>query len=190
MESITNNQVLEYVAGTPGQVSKFPEWRELYAAYADSVQYGRVLSYAELSKTARVDIQSPRGRSQIRKFAKTLLRTRQKHLENIRGVGYRVVEPVEHLACGAGKMRSGQRRFKEAAAIFAHTDEETLSQDEQLSLTNARARVGSLLSVIQADRRAIAKTIQLPRVGNPVLVAHLEEQRRLTESKLEDREDL
>lgn len=106
--------------GLPIPPTEEARWRTLYDKIRDA-EYGRSFTYAELNVLAEVtDIR--RERWIVDRTRTQLVRSDRRYLENLRGVGYRVVEAEEHLGAGNAYRKKSMRAAGRSTKVLAATD--------------------------------------------------------------------
>lgn len=79
------------------------------------------------------------------------------HWENVKGKGYRVVQPSEHGTCALNHIKRAGRRVKRSARIVSATRMEHLDADQQKRMTDLQVRVGILSQQMAETRREVRK---------------------------------
>jgi hypothetical protein len=102
--------------------------------------HGTVITYDELRKILFEDPRDSRGRAAIQRAAKLLLHD-GKHLVNMRGKGYQIAYPNEHVSQSTRQVKLGLRRYRKALAIVAHTEMEKLTPQERQQVEEQTNRV-------------------------------------------------
>ena len=95
-------------------------WRVLHDVVRQAA-YGRSYSYAELNALAGVtDIRTERWI--LLRTRTELLRHDQRYLDNVRGVGYRIVRAGEHLDVAHAYRRRSMRQAGKSVKVLEATD--------------------------------------------------------------------
>lgn len=97
-----------------------PEWRKLYDALLVNVDVGDVITYAQLD--AALGRPFLANRSPLYRARQELGEMRNRWLEAVPGVGYRVPEAEEHLRIAQDHKRKGKRQFGQMMRVQEVTD--------------------------------------------------------------------
>lgn len=127
-----------------GEVAR---WVLVYENLRD-LEPGTVVTYAELSEWAGVDIRY--DRSPVERAKKELLEKEQRGLTNEREVGYRVMHASEHGMEARTQTKKADRRIRHAINLLENADRNQLST-QQGQLYDAHA--GALQAVHDMTRR-------------------------------------
>jgi chromosome segregation ATPase len=135
------------------------KWRTLYDALREA-EYGTSYTYDELNKMAGDDVDDIRAdRWIVDRTRKELVRLDKRYLENLRGVGYRIVHPDEHLKAGnhyRGKsMRAAGRSVKVLEATDLAKIEDPAVRTKIVELEN---RMGRLQQQLRHQETRLAST--------------------------------
>jgi hypothetical protein len=118
-----------------------PEWRMIYEDLLEGAESGTIITYADLEGLLGRDFAVNRG--PLYRARRTLGELRHRWLEAVPNVGYRVVEPLEHMRISAGHRRKSRRQVGMAIRVLESTDLTQLTTDalakfdEQSKLTFA-----------------------------------------------------
>ena len=118
-----------------------PEWRMIYEDLLAGAEPGNVITYAQLEELLGREFASNRG--PLYRARRTLGELQHRWLEAATGVGYRVIEPTEHVRVSAGHRRKSRRQVGMAIRVLDATDLERLTPsdlstfDEQKKMTFA-----------------------------------------------------
>lgn len=131
------------------------KWRVLYDQLREA-EYGTSFTYDELSRMAAVD--------DIRDERWMLLRTREelvrhdrRFLANMRTVGYRIVEPEEHLAAGNGYRKKSMRAAGRSRKALAATDLSRVTDVEVRNrIVGLESRMAHLAQALQHQEERLA----------------------------------
>lgn len=133
------------------------KWRVLYDAIREA-DYGTCYTYAELNEIAGVE--------DIRTERWVLLRTRdelvrhdRRFLANMRTIGYRIVEPEEHLKAGNDYRKKSMRAAGRSRKTLAATDLALIvSAETRGRIVNLESRMGHLQMALQHQEERLADT--------------------------------
>ncbi len=104
-----------------------PEWRMIYEDLLEDAEPGQVITYADLEGLLGRTFATNRG--PLYRARKTLGEMRHRWLEAMPNVGYRVVEPLEHMRISAGHRRKSRRQVGMAIRVLESTDLTQLKED-------------------------------------------------------------
>jgi hypothetical protein len=96
------------------------EWRMIYERLLENAEFGQVITYAELDETLGrtfIDNRSPiyRAREDLGSICK-------RWLEPIKGVGYRVTDPTDHVRVSVSHRRKSRRQLSISVNVLGATD--------------------------------------------------------------------
>lgn len=122
-------------------------WRVLYDRLKGA-DYGRSFSYDELSKIVGVaDIRQDRWI--LQRTREELVRKDKRYLENLRRVGYRVVEASEHLGIGHQYRKKSMRAAARSGKVLRATDlsriKDPAVKEGVLNMQNRMSRLEQML---------------------------------------------
>ena len=118
-----------------------PEWRMIYEDLLDGADSGTVITYADLEKLLGREFAL--NRTPLYRARQTLGEMHHRWREAVPNVGYRIIEPIEHLRVSAGHRRKSRRQVGMAIRVLESTDLSQLAgdalakYDEQSKLTFA-----------------------------------------------------
>jgi hypothetical protein len=135
-------------------VSKHPLWMEMLEKVKDK-PYGSQITYQELIEYAKGEDIRDEKRYIFEKMRKELLEQKNKALENIRDVGYRIVKPNEHSRLANREIKRAYRRVKSGASIILHVDYEQLNDSEKAQANLIASRVMSLAATLTGENKAL-----------------------------------
>lgn len=150
--------------------AKHPEWRQLYSVFGPDVNHGQLLRYEDLTEAMQMDARTLKGRAQVLRFARELLKCRSLHLENVRNEGYRVVQPQEHGTSATRQAVIARRRLRRGLSIATHVDFEKLTPSQRTDTADVAARLGRLVeshSVTIREVRPVASRVHNPPMLPP-----------------------
>lgn len=103
-----------------GEVAR---WRTLYDLLADSA-IGDVLTYEAMAEALQLDPSEDRHTIQVamRRAAKELEQEDKRAVEAVQNVGYRIVEPEEHLRLARGQQRRSSRALARGHSKVVNVD--------------------------------------------------------------------
>lgn len=151
---------------TPKQ---FPTVKEMtawvYAGIKDR-ERGDVLSYADLSAMLTLDAQTERGRRAVLNAGRLMLQEHDKHLINVKNVGYQIAQPNEHAGQSQRYRRLGMRRVARALLVSVHVALKELTDAEREKLINEQKRNGLIVAfarkVVRAKKLPAKEMLALP----------------------------
>lgn len=108
--------------------------------YLSEQGYGTMISYNDLRRALGRHPRDPLHciRTDVYWVNKQLMATANRALENVRGWGYRIVEPREHVALALRQKKFAARRLRRAAKILAATNAELLTAEEAEKLERTK----------------------------------------------------
>jgi hypothetical protein len=143
------------------KVTLFPTWRQAAKDAAEQFTYGDMITMDWLHE--HFELKPPeRGTARqfqayqfdfleaIDGFKNTLLGEHKMALQNVRGQGYRIVQPREQTDYGMNQLRTAmQREIRKAAEILHHVDRNLLTDEEWAHNINTRSKIAALASFTQ-----------------------------------------
>lgn len=135
------------------------------------LQHGTVLTYKSLREIlGGLNPQSHAGRAMVLSVGQRLEREGQRALQNIRGIGYQIAHPGQHLGIGEKRQQRGRRQVAAAMRVLLATPVSALS-------TEQRRRHDAYLVIIQqqvdAMRSVQAKAAQAYKQIDAEITSHL-----------------
>jgi glutathione S-transferase len=128
-----------------GEGAQFPTAKEFIAwalAFLTDQPFGRVITYAELASVLTVNpAEDHRARSALLRAGRVLQREHHKQIVNVRNVGYRVIEPKDHVGVSRAQNRRAIRRLRESLATATYVAMESLTPAETAEVLMQQARV-------------------------------------------------
>lgn len=118
-----------------------PEWRMIYEDLLAAAEPGQVITYAQMEELLGREFALNRG--PLYRARQTLGEVHSRWLEAVPNVGYRVIEPTEHVRVAGGHRRKSRRQVGMAVRVLQSTDLSQLSGealskwDEQSKMTFA-----------------------------------------------------
>lgn len=118
-------------------IGELARWRVLVDRYAET-PHGELLTYAALGEALDLDPEADRKaiRAAVRQAGIILLRDHSRSLVAVRGEGYRIAQPDEHVDLASRQQRRSGRALARASAQVEHVDLSALS-DEGRSIVHA-----------------------------------------------------
>ena len=104
------------------------EWRMIYEQLLETAEFGQVITYAELDEALGRPFIDNRG--PIYRAREDLGTIRQRWLEPVPGVGYRITEPSDHVRVSVSHRRRSQRQMSISVKVIGATDLGRLSPDD------------------------------------------------------------
>ena len=135
-------------------LQRFPEWKTMYDKYKN-LDYGEQVSYSDLNRCLVSGSIQEKKRFVFERFKKQMLWEENKALENIQNVGYRVVNPNEHVRLTNREMKRAERRARMACDIILHTDLDRLTEKEKMIAIAAATRVQPILATLIGEQKSI-----------------------------------
>ena len=164
-----------------GQVSRYPEWRELYDRALPLILGGQTaFEYAELDALAGLDIRSDRGRGQFYRFRRELLKVHQLWMENVPKSGYIVIEAKDQPNSAYKRVGAARRKVTMANAINSNIRIEDLTPEQRILQAATAAVLHELSKTFHAAghkfRLASKEAMKLP-VDLPKLIESIEKKK-------------
>jgi hypothetical protein len=104
-----------------------PEWLMIYEALLANAEPGTIVTYAELEALLNREFATNRG--PLYRARQELGELRKHWLESVPNVGYRVIEPTEHVRISATHRRKSRRQVGMAIRVLESTDLSKLTGD-------------------------------------------------------------
>jgi hypothetical protein len=113
-----------------------------------------VLAYPELHAVlGRPDGERKAVQAAVRETGKRMLATEKRCLVPVRGVGYRIVLPSEHVYVGKDRESRGVRQFRRAVSVYKGTPLDELTDAQRtLHLNTAMLAQAALAAFQEQDR--------------------------------------
>lgn len=108
-------------------------YREVAVAALKDLEYGTVLNYSTLGKALDINHRTDKQRIQavVRLANKSLLKLHKRGMKNVMNVGYRIIEPKEHMLVADGHQHKARRQLMTATRYFGGTDLSKLTDVER-----------------------------------------------------------
>lgn len=132
-------QVLPWNQEGPSKVEAF------YDAIRN-VEVGKDLSYDQIRTMTGFDVLSD-GRYLIYQANKRLLQDDKKHLQNIKGHGYKMATPQEQMAHASKRRVRASRQTRKGILEASNLDTSKMSQDEKQKQVHLLNHMNTMLSV-------------------------------------------
>lgn len=153
-----------------GEVAR---WRMIVAAFHDA-EHGTVITYAQLGEVLGLDPGSPRDlgaiQGAVRSAQVAMSRDHSKSLAAVTGIGYRIVQPNEHVDLAGKQQRRSRGALVRARRHVDHVNLSALSEDGR---NRAHAASSILAWQHQQIRRLDLQQRNLTQVVGAV-VTHVE----------------
>lgn len=112
-------------------------------------KYGDTIAYAELETMLNVDRQT--AQAAMHQTIRSLEREQSKTVEAVRNIGYRIVNPGDHLRMATRHQKKARRSVTRAKSKVDHVDMGELTDGEKAAVTLAAT---ALAAQIEFARRA------------------------------------
>lgn len=122
-----------------------PEWRLIYDKLLQHADFGDVITYAELDEV--LGRQFEENRSPLYRARTYLGEMRQRWIEPLPRVGYRVIEAREHIMAAQQRKKRARRQLGMMVRIQEHTDLARLTPAELASFDN-QAKINATLYMV------------------------------------------
>lgn len=122
-----------------------PEWRLIYDRLLEHADFGDVITYADLDEVLGRQFED--NRSPLYRAREHLGSTRQRWIEPVPRVGYRVIEAREHVIVAQNKKRRARRQLRGMVRVAEFTDLSRLSPSD-LATFDAQAKVNATLYLV------------------------------------------
>ncbi len=141
-------------------------WRTLYEMLRE-LDYNEQITYEQMATGLDLDPDKDRNIIQvaIQRAAKEFSLVNDKSIESIRGVGYRVVTPEEHVRLSQGQQRRSGRALTRAQRHVQHVDLSQMSSEGR-SIVHAvsraltwQAEAMRRLDIRQRDLENVTRTV-------------------------------
>lgn len=103
------------------------EWKMIYEDLFAEADPGTVVTYAQLEELLGREFAPNRG--PLYRARQTLGELRSRWLEAVPNVGYRIIDPGEHVRVAAGHRRKSRRQVGMAVRVLQSTDVSQLSAE-------------------------------------------------------------
>jgi hypothetical protein len=127
------------------------EWRMIYEDLLASAEPGHVITYAQLEELLGREFASNRG--PLYRARRTLGELQHRWLESTPGVGYRVIEPAEHVRISATHRRKSRRQVGMAIRVLDATDLERLTPDGLATFDKQQKMTFALWAIFAHESR-------------------------------------
>jgi hypothetical protein len=123
----------------------------VYEDLLASAEPGSVITYAQLEELLGREFAPNRG--PLYRARQTLGELRHRWLEAVSGVGYRVIEPTEHVRVSAGYRRKSRRQVGMAIRVLDATDLEKLTPDALATYDEQKKMTFALWAIFAHESR-------------------------------------
>jgi hypothetical protein len=127
------------------------EWRMIYEDLLANTEPGDTITYARLEELLGREFAPNRG--PLYRARQTLGELRHRWLEPVPNVGYRVVEPAEHVRISATHRRKSRRQVGMAIRVLDATDLERLTPDGLATFDDQRKMTFALWAIFAHESR-------------------------------------
>lgn len=124
-----------------------PEWRTVYAAFRH-VNYGTVITYERLEEILGRDVRL--NRYPVLRAIKECEREDSRTFEAEPNVGYRCVQPVEHMRLGVARHKRARKQMAAAVRKFTSAERSRLTPEE-------RARIDALEHNLRSQQAMLSR---------------------------------
>jgi hypothetical protein len=143
-----------------GPVRK-PEWRQVYDGLLAAADFGRLVTYEELSAVLGRRFMNNRG--PIYRARQELGHLRLRWLEAVPQQGYRVIDASEHVRVAGDHKVRGQNQFSKMLEVSRATDLHRLTPDE-LALYDRQNRINvALFGIVTSHEQRIQRIEEILR---------------------------
>lgn len=136
------------------EVRKHPEWLDMLEKFGE-LPYDSVISYADLDSCLSDGSVQGDKRYIFSKFKKEMLSQHSKALENVQTVGYRIVNPNEHIRLTHRELKRAERRARTGVDIILHVDTDKLTDKEMAQANLVAARMQNLAATLLSENKSI-----------------------------------
>lgn len=155
-------------------------WQPLYNAAAQA-EYGDVLTFADIEQIVGRDIRA--DRYPVREAMRHLERDAHRTLTAVRGVGYRVANPAEHLTLAKQHQKRARRQTKRALAKTSSADRAGLTGDERHQLDALELNLQRQAEFLGRLSRRVER-VEIEQIGAVVVSEHHENRIKALEESL------
>jgi hypothetical protein len=108
-------------------------YREVAVEALKDLEYGTVLNYSTLGKALDINHKTDRQKIQavVRLANVGLLKLYKRGLENVKNVGYRIIEPKEHMIVANGHQAKADRAMVAAIRFYNGADLSKMTESER-----------------------------------------------------------
>lgn len=157
------------------KLKKHPAWYELFEVLKNR-DYDEIITYNKMSDITGFDILEKRYI--IEAFKREMLRQKNKALESIKNVGYRIVKPNEHARLATKEIHKAERRTRKGVELALCVDFDSLTPTEQGQLTLIANRIQTVHAALIGERKTLKSVhlnFSLPSTPRPSLKINNEE---------------
>jgi alkylated DNA nucleotide flippase Atl1 len=121
-------------------IGEKPRWELIYDSLA-GLDVGDVVTYEQLAAAIGVDDFEP-YRSSWYKAANRFGEDNQRAFRAVNGVGYRVVDAIEHADIAKAHHRKSKRQLRKGRAVLRNADRSRLSTEDSKRFDDMQATIG------------------------------------------------
>lgn len=165
--------------------SNNPRWLKIYKEIEDG-QVNDVLTYERLCEVAGV-VSPDKCRADVYRAIKELLLNKQRTMENVRTVGYRIVAANEHVRIAKNGIRSIKRKNRKVRATLVNTRREELTMEERQQLAELELKVArhtEMLERLNVRQSRLENTVKAVRRQHSEVSAEMESRVERLESQI------
>jgi hypothetical protein len=132
---------------------------------ASSWNYGSIHSHDEIAKLMHLDKNSNRYKSMISR-ANQKLTGFGKRLENIKGEGYKVVEPDRYTDISLNKFQQGVKRIRDSYSISEHAPIDKMTEEGRKRFRSYNERLSIMRAITEGhckELTVLSKPIALSK---------------------------
>jgi hypothetical protein len=145
--------------GTVGEIIVFPAWKNAVCVAAVEFGYGDVISFDWLHTNFKISKPNHGSFDEYQKyqfafleaidgFKNELLESHQIAISNIRGEGYRVLQPKEHTEYAETTFKKALKKCTTMSVkILTHTRFDVLDDNERKASADAMGRIAAVLAM-------------------------------------------
>lgn len=122
-----------------------PEWRLIYDKLLERADFGDVITYAALDDVLGRQFED--NRSPFYRARDHMIEMRQRWLEPVARVGYRVIEAREHIIVAQNKKRRARNQLRGMVTVAAGCDLSQLSPSD-LATFDSQAKINAALYMV------------------------------------------
>jgi hypothetical protein len=149
-----------------GEVVPYPEWRDLLEKTKET-HYGKVIAHEEIEKITGLQRDTGRWKTTICRWKTKMRRDFNRVVVSVPKIGYRVIEPKDHLLLCRKIVRHGVKRIALGREIIVHVDRMALSVEMLREVDNHIHRLGQIVAVNIYELKELSgrqSPISLPRI--------------------------
>lgn len=129
-----------------------PEWRMIYDELLTHAEYGELITIQQLD--AALGRAFTRNRAPLYRAREHLGEMRHRWVESVPGIGYRVIEAIEHLDAAQQRKRRAKRQLQQMVKIAEVTDLSQLSEDQLVRFdSQAKINAAVYMALVHHEQR-------------------------------------